>query len=817
MESLWQDLKYSFRTLWKKPSFTIVAVVTLALGIGANAAIFSMVNGMLFRSLPYDNADRLVMVWETNQRRNWDMMYPSYPNFADWRDQNKVFEEMAAYVTMGVNFTDGDEPERVVVAGASASLFKMIDAKPLLGRTVTPEDDKPGADPTILLSYGLWQRRFNSDPQIIGKTVSVQGIKQTIIGVMPQGFEFPPQFKDGSSLQPKVDIWGPLRIDPNNREGRGTHSFYTIALLKPGVSLAQAREEMNGIAQRLEQEYPGNNKGSGVRLIPLPEQIVGDIKPVLLVLLGVVAFVLLIACANVANLLLARATGRQKEIAVRVAMGASRRRVVRQLLTESMLLSIISGIAGLLLAIWGVRLLVALSPDPRMSAVGVNMKILGLTLLVSVITGLLFGLAPSLLASQVDPNKTLKESSLNTSGSNRHRLRSLLVVSEIALALVLLVGAGMMITTFMRMQSGNLGFNTDNVLTMQIATTGDQYTEAFRSAAFFQQLIDRLKTIPGTDAVGVTNVLPLSGTEFDNSFKIEGGPRPPGEVRQAEYRAISADYFRAMGIALKTGRVFTERDTKDAPGVAIINEALARRYFPNEDPLGKRLYIDTQVELATYGGKVIPREIVGVVAEVKNNMTQRRSKPEMYVPYLQNPHRSMTVVMRTSSDPANLANTVRGEVRNLDESLPVFNIKTMQQLRDEAVAQQRFFTLLLSMFAVVALVLAIVGIYGVMAYSVTQRTREIGIRMALGAHPSDILKMILKQGMWLVSIGLVVGFVAAFLLTRVVYNLLYGAGGADIITFVGVSLVMVLAALGACYISARKATKVDPLTALQYE
>ena len=815
MERLWQDLQYSFRTLWKKPSFTIVAIVTLALGIGANAAIFSMVNGMLFRSLPYPKADRLVMVWETNQRRKWDMMYPSFPNFADWRDQNTVFEDMAAYVTLGVNFTNGDQPERVFGAAGSASLFKMLDAQPILGRTVTPDDDKPGAEPTILLSYGLWQR-LNSDPNIVGKTVEVQGVKHTVLGVMPQGFEFPPQFRDQDQLQPKIEMWGPMRADPNNREGRGSHSIYTIALLKPGVSLEQARAEMTSIAARLAQEYPGNNKDSSVRLIPLNEQVVGDVKPVLLVLLGVVAFVLLIACANVANLLLARATSRQKEIAVRVAMGASRGRIVRQLLTESLLLSIISGGVGLLLAIAGVKLLVALSPDPRMAAVGVNLKILGVTMLVSVITGVLFGLAPSVLASQVDPNKTLKESTLANVGGTRHRLRKLLAVSEIALALVLLVGAGMMIRTFIKMQNTNLGFSTDNVTTMRIATTGTQYAESFRSAAFFQQLIERLKAIPGTQAVGVTNVLPLSG-EFGNSFKIEGGPRPQGEIRQAEYRAISADYFRAMGIPLQKGRVFTERDTKDAPGAVIVNETFANRYFPNEDALGKRLHIDTQVELATYGGKTIPREIVGVVGDLKNSVTQTRTKPEMYVPYLQNPHRTMTVVMSNSSDQASLASSVRSEVRNLDANLPVFNIKTMAQLRDEQVAQQRFFTLLLSMFAAVALVLAIVGIYGVLAYSVSQRTREIGIRMALGAHPSDVLKMVLKQGMWLVSIGLFIGLAAAIVLTRVVYNMVYGAGGADVVTFVGVSLVMILAALSACYISARKATKVDPLKALQFE
>lgn len=815
MERLWQDLQYSFRTLWKKPSFTIVAIVTLALGIGANAAIFSMVNGMLFRSLPYSKADRLVMVWETNQRRKWDMMYPSYPNFADWRDQNTVFEEIAAYVTVGVNFSNGDQPERIFVAAGSASLFKMLDAQPILGRSVVPDDAKPDAEPTVLLSYGLWQR-LNSDPQIVGKTVELQGLKHTVLGVMPQGFEFPPQFKDQDQLQPKVDMWGPLRIDPNTRDGRGSHGIYTIAMLKPGVSLAQASAEMTSIADRLAQEYPGNNKGSSVRLIPLTEQVVGDVKPVLLVLLGVVAFVLLIACANVANLLLARATARQKEIAVRVAMGASRRRIVRQLLTESIVLSLISGGVGLLLAIAGVKLLVALSPDPRMASVGVNLKILGLTMLVSVITGMLFGLAPSVLASQVDPNKTLKESALANVGGTRHRLRKLLAVSEIALALVLLVGAGMMIRTFMKMQNTSLGFNTDNVMTMKIMTTGNQYTESFRSAGFFQQLIERLKAVPGTQAVAVTNMLPLSG-EFGNSFKIEGGPRPQGEIRQAEYRAISSDYFRAMSIPLQKGRVFTDRDTKEAPGVAIVNETFAKRYFPNEDALGKRLHIDTQVELATYGGKTIPREIVGVVSDLKNSVTQTRQIPEMYVPYLQNPHRMMTVVMLNGSDSAVLANTVRQEVRNLDANLPVFNIKTMAQLRDEAVAQQRFFTLLLSMFAAVALVLAIVGIYGVLAYSVSQRTREIGIRMALGAHPSDVLKMVLKQGMWLVSIGLFIGLVAAIVLTRVVYNMVYGAGGADVVTFIGVSFVMILAALSACYISARKATKVDPLKALQFE
>jgi len=817
MDALLQDLRYGVQTLLKNPGFTVVAVLALALGIGANTAIFSVLSSILLRPLPYQNPDQLVMVWEVNVKRGGNTVTASYPNFADWRDQNKAFDGMAAYVTVGANITEGADPEPLTGAAASANVFDLLGVKPALGRTFLPEDAVPGPGETVVvLSHGLWQRRFGADPNIIGRVVRMNGSSPTVVGVMPPDFQFPPQFRRGNSLQPKVDVWAPLRMPANVTEGRGSHAFNVIGRLKPGVTLGQAQADLDNVAMRLEQEYPNSNKDGRTKLIGLHQQVVGDIRPILLILFGAVFFVLLIACANVANLLLARSSARRKEIAVRAALGASRMRIVRQLITESVLLSGLGGALGLLLAYAGVKLLVTLSSDPRLANVGIYGWPLAFTLLVSLLTGLIFGLAPALQASKPDLNETLKESSRGAStGISRNRLRSVLVVAEVSLALVLLLGAGLMLRGFMRLQDINPGFNTENVLTMGVSITGQQYAESHRVSAFYQELIERVKALPGAEAVGAVNVLPLSGGSFSNSFNIDGRPKAPGEIRVADYRAASPDYFRVMDIPLIKGRAFSDRDGKDAPGVAVINDTLARRYFPNEDPLGKRVFVDTGVEMAVYG-KAIPREIIGVVGDVRHASLDAQPKPEIYVPFLQNPQ-GMTLVVRTKSEPGQMSASVRNAVAALDKDQLVYRVKTMDQLRADSLAQWHFFMLLLGVFAVAALILAIVGVYGVISYSVSQRRHELGIRLALGAGASDILRLVIRQGMVLVLLGIGIGLVAAIALNRVIFSVLAGIPTTDPVTYAAVSLLLIAVAMVACFLPAHRATKIDPITTLREE
>jgi putative ABC transport system permease protein len=801
--------------LLRNSGVTIIAIITLALGIGANTAIFSVVNAVLLRPLPYRDADRLVALSEDSPQVPG--MSISYPNLLDWQEQNQVFESIAAYVRGSFNLTGANEPERLQGRSVSPSFFSTLGVKPALGRDFAPKEDEPGALPVVILDYGLWQRRFGADPRIIGQTLSLNNESFTVIGVAPAGFRF------GRPM----DLYVPLILPPEVRSSRGDHpGMYAIARLKPNVTIERARADMNTIAARLRQQYK-ENAGNSVAVTTLLEDTVGDVRPALLILLGAVGFVLLIACANVANLLLARAATRAKEIAIRRALGAGRWRIIRQLLTESVLLALLGGALGLFLAIWGVDLLVALSPAdsiPRAQEIGLDGRVLGFTLAVSLLTGVLFGLIPALQASKTDLTESLKEGGRSsTEGLRRNRVRSLLVISEIALSLVLLIGAGLMLRSFWRVQEVDPGFNPHNVLTMRISLPAAKYAQAEQVMNFYQTTIERVKGLPGVQAVGVSGGIPLSGAP-DTSFFVEGRPYPPaGRYPEAFYYTVSPEYFRAMGIRLLKGRYFTEQDAKDSPKVTIIDENLARGLFAGQDPIGKHL-------VPPEGGADPPSEIVGVVQHVKHmgldSDAQSKIQYQFYVPYVQIPEkylalatRDMYLVARTAnaSDPLSLAAPVQKEIHEVDKNQPVFNVKTMEQLINESIAPRRFSMFLLSLFALVALVLAAVGIYGVMSYSVSQRTHEIGIRVALGAGKSDVLKLVIKQGLTLALIGVVSGLIGALVVTRVMASMLYGVTATDPLVFAGVALLLALVALLACYIPAHRAMRVDPMIALRYE
>jgi len=817
-----QDLRYGARMLWKSPVVTLVAVAALALGIGANTAIFSVVNTVLLRPLPFAEADRLVMVWDTHPfalKLGYDYIPSSNGTFADFRQQSESFEQMAALDTWTVNLTGRNEPERIEGTQVSSSLFPLLRARPLLGRAFTPEEEKPGAARVVVMSHGLWQRRFGGDANILGQTVTLDGEKYEVVGVMPPDFTFPqnsglPAF---FPFAQKTDLWTPWVLTEEQRQNRGSHHIAVIGRLKPGRTLQQAQAELGTIASRLEQQYPDDLKDFGVSVMPLHEQVIGKSRVAILVLLCVVAFVLLIACANVANLLLARAAARQKEVAIRTALGASRGRVIRQLLTESVLLSFIGGALGVLLAMWGVDLLIALSPGdiPRTGEIGIDARVLGFTFGVSLLTGLVFGLAPALQASKQDLHEALKEGGRGgTTGPRRARVRSILIVFEVALALVLLVGAGLLVRSFFKLRNVSPGFDPENVLTLNVPLPGTRYKDGAQASAFYQRLIERLKALPGVEAVGAVSQLPLTGAEEIDGFDIEGRPGPASgaDVQTADFRVVSTDYFRAMKIPLVSGRYFTEQDTAGAPGVIIIDETLARRFFPNEDPLGKRI---------NEGGS--PNRlgfltIVGVVAGIKHSSLDAEPKPAMYVSYLQSHWLDMTLTVRAGGGGAeNLAAAVRREVWALDKDQPVAGVQTLESLFAKAVAPQRFQMMLVGLFAAVALLLSVVGIYGVMAYAVTQRTHEIGIRMALGAQRGDVFKLLMSQGMAQALIGVAIGLAGAFALTRLMSSLLFGVSATDPLTFAGVSLLLSSVALLACYVPARRATKVDPMVALRYE
>jgi putative ABC transport system permease protein len=818
METIYQDIRYGVRTLAKNRGFSAVAVIALALGIGANSAIFSVINAVLLRPLPYTDPDRLVMLWATNPllQLGIDNLPATAANYVEWRDQNQVFENISALDSRTFNLTSGGEPEQIACAHVSSSFFQLMDVSPKMGRAFSPEEDQPGKNQVIIVSHGLWQRRFGADLDLIGKSLTLDGHSYTLIGVMPASFGFPgtADMPAYMSLPPQTDLWTPIAFTAEQVGRRGDHNLSVIARLKPGVTLEQARTDVGNIARQAEEQDP-RAKGYGVNVVSLGEQLVGSIRPALLVMLVAVGFVLLIACANVANLLLARSSARQKEIAIRMALGAGRGRIIRQMLTESMLLSIAGGSTGILLNFWGVGILLALSPEniPRLDQVNTDAHVLGFTLLISVVTGALFGLAPALQASRLNLNESLKEGARGSAGGlHRNRVRTLLVVSEVALSLVLLLGAGLMIRSFERLLRVDPGFNPENVLTSRLSLPANKYPDAKQQAAFFQRTLERLESLPGVQSVGAVSALPLSGAEEASSFMIEGSPPvDSSEMPMADRRRASADYFRAMGIPLVNGRYFTEADNQSAPPVAIVSESFVRRFFPEEDPLGKRI---------KNGGPASTRpwlSVVGVVKDVRHLALEAEPRPQVYMPYLQNTSTSMAVVMRSASDPASLAAGVRNAVWELDKEQPITDVKSMEQYFSASVAQRRFNMILLAVFAGVALVLAAVGIYGVMSYSVTQRTQEIGIRMALGAKQTDVLRLVVRQGMIPALAGVVIGLGAGVALTRLMSSLLYGVSATDPITFAAVPLTLLGVALGACLAPARRATKVDPVIALRRE
>jgi predicted permease len=802
METVWQDLRYSGRMLLKHPGFTIIAVLTLALGIGANTAIFSIVNAVLLRPFPYHAPEQLVTLGEFAPRAS-----VSYPNFVDWRVQSTLFESVSAVRSNeSYNFTGAGEPERLQGRLVSAGFFSLLGIKPVVGRDFVNEDDHPGADPTVVLSYAFWSRRFGNDPNILGKQITLNNRSYTVVGVTPENFQY--------GLDADVSI--PIGLSAERFKARGSDpGIAIVARLKPNVTQQQAQTETEMVYTRMEQQYPETNTGRRGYLLSLHETFVGDVRRPLLILLGAVALVLLIACANVANLLLVRASTRRREMSVRVALGASRSRIIRQLLTESLLLAIIGAVLGILLAHWGTSLIANQLPGgiPRLSEAGVDLRVLAFTLGVSLVTGLLFGLAPALQASHLNLTEALKEGDRGSSGG-RQRLRSLFVVTEVALTLTLLVGAGLLIQSFRRVLQVDPGFKAENLLTMQVSVNNPDGNQV---AAFLNQLQDNVRKLPGVRSVAISNGLPLV-TANHPTFFIEGRPLPEkGKETGAIRYTVSPDYFQTMGIDLLKGRDFTLHDAPTTPLVAVIDEALAR-HFENEDPIGKRISQSTSGTPAY--------EIVGVVRHVEqyNLDGQAIQTPQFYLNINQIPAdrlpgstRRINLLTRTDVEPMSLTSAVRGQISALNRDQPVFNVRTMEQIVDESMAPRRFSMMLLAIFAVVALVLASIGIYGMMSYSVAQRTREIGLRMTLGAQRSNVLRLVIGHGMKLALAGVVLGLIASLALTRTMKNLLFGVSATDPITFVAIAFLLALVALLACWVPARRATKVDPIVALRYE
>jgi predicted permease len=808
MRTLLQDMSYGLRTLVKSRGFAAVTIFTLALGIGANTAIFSVVYAVL-RPLPYRDADRLMVVNATNVKRGLPQVGVSYPDYVDWQSQSRSFEQMAAMRNGNFNLTGTGEPERLAGMFVTAGLFPMLGVQPQLGRTFVAEEDTPGHGNSVIISHRLWQSRFGADPGVLNRAVTLEGENFNVVGVMRPDFQFPP------GDEATRDVWLPLSLYPESQlKNRMRHFLTVVGRLRDGATQEQAQAEMSAIAARLEQEYPETNSGYGVRLISFYEDTVGNVRASLYILLGAVGLVLLIACANVANLLLARAAAREREIAVRTALGASRGRLVRQLLTESILLSLLGGVLGLLIAYAGTRFLIANTPPgsiPRLEEVGMDWRVLLFSFLISVLTGLIFGTVPSLQAAKVDLNTSLKEGGRGgTDGVRGRGFRTALLISEVSLALLLLIGAGLLINSFMRLRQVEVGFKPDNLLTASVALSEVKYEEAAQQRAFFQQLLQRLEALPGVEAAGAASDVPFLGRDSYENVFIEGRPvQSSADAPQAGGQVVSPHYFSAMGVPVRRGRVLSDDDVAGRPMALVINETMAKRFWPGEDALGKH------VSAAGPNGPWMT--VVGVVGDVRYRGLNTEPRPEMYVSYQQLAVDSMTLVLRTKTDPATLGTALRNEVWALDKDQPVTAIKTMQQAVAESITRERFNMQLLTIFAGVALVLASVGIYGVMSYYVVQRTHEIGILLALGAEPLYVLKLIVRQGMWRALLGILIGLAGAFILTRVAESLLFGVSPTDPVTFFGVSFLLAFVALLACYIPARRAARVDPLTALRHE
>jgi predicted permease len=813
LDDLLQDLRYGGRMLRKNPSFAAVVILTLALGIGANIAIFSIIYTVLLKALPYPQADRLVMVYENvhvpnyqNERNN-----PSPGNFSDWMAQNTVLENMAAYSNRSFNVTGIGEPVRVEGELVSAEFFATLQVNASLGRVFTPEENQPGSSHVAVVSDGLWRSRFAADPRVLGQKIRLDDQSYEIVGIMPPGFHFP---------DPDDQMWVPIALIPADLNNHGSHFLNVFARLKPSVTLAQAQTQMNLVARHLTDLYPDSNTGVAVNLVPLHEDVAGPVGPALLVLAGAVGLVLLIVCANVANLLLARASARHREIAVRLALGAGRGRVVRQLLTESLLLALFGCAFGVLLARWGLGVLkmLAVTNLPRTEEFGLSAPVLFFSLALSMIAGVVFGVSPALQAIRGDVHETLKSASRESADSSKFRTRSVLVVLETALGFVVVIGAGLLVRSFVRIEQVRLGFQPQGVLSFRVIPRGERYKQMAQRTAFYQQVIEHLQALPGVQSAAAVTFIPLTRSRGRKGFTIEGRPLTgPGQLPLAGYDLVTPEYFQTMRIPLLEGRDFSWSDSAEVQPVVSINEAMAKRYWPGEDPLGKRFH------LAAADDKFPWMTIIGVVADVREFSPTVEAEPTMYFPIAQYTYANdaggilRDWVVRTNGDPARIISSVRSAIWNVDKNLPITRIRTMDEVRSVSLASQRINLLLFGLFAAIALALATIGIYGVLAYSVVQRTREIGIRLALGAHRNHVVLLVVGQGLRLAGLGVVLGWLSALGLTRLMAGMIYGVSSSDPITFFAVAAVLGVVAVAACYIPARRAMRVDPMTALRYE
>jgi putative ABC transport system permease protein len=814
MQTLWQDLRYGARILRKNPGFTFVVVLTLSLGIGANTAIFSVINAVLLRPLPFAEPQRIVAVGSRDYSGRGNIGSVSYPDFMDYQAQSRAFERLAAYGSRNYTLTTNEGAARLRGAVATSDLFPLLGVNPLVGRTFEAREDKAGGGRAVVLSHGLWQRRFSADPGMIGQTLTLNGHLHTVVGVMPPGFRFPFEAEPvefWTNFTPHAEGPGALTAQ------RGNHAMQVVGRLKPGVTVAQASGELEAIARNLEKQYPDTNTGFGAAARPLLAEMTGEVKTSLLVIFAAVGCVLLIGCANVANLLLARAASRRREIAVRTALGASGWRVVRQLLTESLLLGLVGGAAGVLVASFGTDLLLKLTPTdiPRLGEAAMDARVLLFTLGVSVLTGLLMGVVPAWQTLKLDVHGVLKDGGRGTVGGLKKSARGAFVVAEVALAMVLLVAAGLLLQSFARLIRTDAGFHTERLLTLRLTLPDGIYRTNEQRVNFNDRLLAAIGGLPGVSSFSTVTPLPLSRNNFTVGFNVEGRPNAKGVPYPYEsgMRLVSPGYFRTLGVTLKEGRDFTARDTAESPQVVLINEALARKHFPGENPLGKRINPSVSV-----GGEPAMREIIGVVADTRGQSLGQEARPEVYASVAQLPaFGSLYLAVRTEADPQGIIGMLREKITELDRNVPIYDVRTLEEYVSASVARPRFNTLLIGLFAGVALLLTAVGLYGVVAYSVAERTQEIGIRMALGADKRDVLGLVIRQGMGLVLVGAAIGLAGAFALTRLMASLLYGVRATDPLTFAGVALVVLLVTLAACYIPARRAARIDPMVALRYE
>ena len=807
MRTIVQDIRYGSRMLLRTPGFTIVAVMTLTLGIGAGTTIFSVVDHVLLRPLPFPDSDRILTIWNTYPQSPWGEEEVSPPDFCDWREQNDSFNQLAAYERFSYVWTDSSDPVRLRAARVSGDFFSAMGINPILGRPILPADDHEGAHHVVVLSHELWRNQFGSDPSIVGHALTLNGMGFTVLGVMPAEFGFPGD----------VDLWSPLAYEPPFEPAlRRSTWLKTVARLKPGVTPDEAQADMSAIASRLEREHPESNAGRGVRLVSLFEKTVGSARPALLVLLAAVGCLLMIACANVANLLLARASGRQKEIAVRTALGAGRLRLIRQLVTESVLLSLLGGAGGALVAVWALELVRNLNPAiiPRIQEVQLDFRVFGFMLLVSLSAGVVAGMAPALMAARVDFFEGIRQFGSSQENPRGRRFRTSLIVAEVAMAQILLVGGGLLFQSFLLLRSVDPGFNPESLLVSRFDLFTERYNDLEARRSFYRQAVERVSALPGVQAASLSTTIPLHEVQLGNEFVIEGRERPlPSQIPSAGFNAITPDYFRTMGIRLLSGRTFSDADREGKPKTVIINQTMADRFWPDESPIGQRIRLVSDESLADSSSI----EIVGVVGDVRQMGLDAEVRSEIYLPYVQRPWRSCFLLVRSSSEPAGLASAIRGEIRGIDPAIALTRFQSMNDYVSDSTGRPRFRTFLLGLFAAMALTLAVVGVFGVISYSVSQRARDLGIRVALGAKPRDIFGLVLGRGFLIVLAGIVLGLVGSLALTRFMSSLLFGITPHDASTFVWVALACGAAAFAACYFPSRRAMKVDPITVLRSE